>query len=99
MTTSQVGTRLPEWLLLCVLSATAGAVDVVGFLSLGGLFTAHITGNIVVLAAHYLTGKFSAVGPLLAVPVFIVVLATVTLVSDVFQRADHPSPRAFLVLH
>jgi len=80
MMTSQVGMRLGGWLLPFVLSATAGAVDVIVFLALGGLFTAHITGNLVVLAAHCLTGKFSAVGPLLAVPVFVVVLGAVTLV-------------------
>jgi uncharacterized membrane protein YoaK (UPF0700 family) len=33
------------WLLPSVLSVTAGSVDVIGFLSLGGLFTAHITGE------------------------------------------------------
>jgi Protein of unknown function (DUF1275) len=49
--------RRPGWLLSAVLSTTAGAVDVVGFLALGGLFTAHITGNLVVVAAHYATGR------------------------------------------
>jgi uncharacterized membrane protein YoaK (UPF0700 family) len=68
-----------NWLLPAVLSTTAGAVDVIGFLALGGLFTAHITGNIVVLAAHYVTGGFSQVGPLLSVPVFVTVLGLVTL--------------------
>jgi uncharacterized membrane protein YoaK (UPF0700 family) len=48
-----------NWLLPAVLSTTAGAVDVIGFLALGGLFTAHITGNLVVLAAHYVTGGFN----------------------------------------
>ncbi len=33
------------WLLPAVLSTTAGAVDIIGFFALGGLFTAHITGN------------------------------------------------------
>jgi hypothetical protein len=32
-------------LLPTVLSMTAGSVDVISFLGLGGLFTAHITGN------------------------------------------------------
>jgi AraC-like DNA-binding protein len=62
------------WLLPTVLSTTAGAVDVIGFLALGGLFTAHITGNVVVVAAHHVTGGFGEVGPLLAVPVFVAVL-------------------------
>ena len=34
-----------------VLSVIAGATDSIGFLGLNGLFTAHITGNLVVLAA------------------------------------------------
>jgi uncharacterized membrane protein YoaK (UPF0700 family) len=70
-----------SWLLLAVLSTTAGAVDVIGFLALGGLFTAHVSGNLCVLAAHYIIGGFSQVGPLLSVPVFIAVLGVVTLAS------------------
>jgi uncharacterized membrane protein YoaK (UPF0700 family) len=54
-------------------------VDVIGFLALGGLFTAHITGNLVVLAAHYITGRFGEIAPLLSVPMFVVVLGVVTL--------------------
>ena len=63
-----------DWLLPTVLSAIAGAVDVIGFLALGGLFTAHITGNLVILTVHYVTGRFSQIGPLLSVPVFVTVL-------------------------
>jgi uncharacterized membrane protein YoaK (UPF0700 family) len=85
------------WLLPFVLSTTAGAVDVTGFLALDGLFTAHITGNLVVLAVHYTTGGFCAVGPLLAVPVYVAVLGAVTLVSKVIEKS--PSRRALLVMH
>ena len=52
-------TTLLDWLLVAVLSSTAGAADVTAFLGLGGLFVAHITGNLVVLAAYYVTGGFS----------------------------------------
>jgi uncharacterized membrane protein YoaK (UPF0700 family) len=83
-------------LLPAVLSTTAGAVDVIGFLALGGLFTAHISGNLCVLAAHSITGGFSRVGPLLSVPVFIAVLGVVTLAFG--QAGDRPQ-RALLVLH
>ena len=54
-----------DWLLPALLSTTAGAVDVIGFLALGGLFTAHITGNLVILAAHYVTGRFGEIRPIL----------------------------------
>jgi uncharacterized membrane protein YoaK (UPF0700 family) len=86
------------WLLPFVLSTTAGAVDIIGFLALGGLFSAHITGNVVVLAAHYVTGGFSEVGPLLAVPVFIVVLGVVTLASGTIEGAGYGSRRPLLAL-
>jgi uncharacterized membrane protein YoaK (UPF0700 family) len=80
------------------LSTTAGAVDVIGFLSLGGLFTAHMTGNLVVLAAHYVTGDFAEIGPLLAVPVFVAVLCLVSLASlDAEQRGYRPR-RGLLLL-
>jgi len=82
-----------DWLLVAALSTTAGAVDVIGFLGLGGLFVAHITGNLVVLAAHYATGGFSQIGPLLSVPLFVVVLGTVTALF-----VDHATPRALRTL-
>jgi uncharacterized membrane protein YoaK (UPF0700 family) len=85
-----------DWLFVTVLSMTAGAVDVIGFLALGGLFTAHITGNIVILAAHYITGGFSRIGPLIAVPVFITVLGIVIWVSK--DKQKHRTLRALLIL-
>jgi uncharacterized membrane protein YoaK (UPF0700 family) len=87
-----------DWLLPVVLSTTAGAVDVIGFLALGGLFTAHISGNLCVLAAHYITGRFSHVGPLLSVPVFVVVLGAVTLASGAVEKAGYSPRRGLLVL-
>ncbi len=86
------------WLLPLILSTRAGAVDVIGFLALGGLFTANITGNVVILAAHYVSGGFSEVGPLLSVPVFIVVLGTVTLASGAVENAVYSPRRALLIL-
>jgi uncharacterized membrane protein YoaK (UPF0700 family) len=86
------------WLLSFVLSTTSGAVDVTGFLTLDGLFTAHITGNLVVLAVHYTTGGFCEVGPLLAVPAFVAVLGLVTLAAVAFEKAGYRSRRGLLVL-
>jgi uncharacterized membrane protein YoaK (UPF0700 family) len=79
-------------LLPFVLSTTAGAVDVIGFLALGGLFTAHITRNVVVVAAHYVAGGFGEVGPLLAVPVFVAVLGLITL-AFVAGKLAQATPR------
>ena len=85
-------------LLPAVLSTTAGAVDAIGFLALGGLFTAHITGNLVVLAAHYVTGSFSEIGPLLAAPVFILVLGAATVAAVGLEKTRYGSRRALLLL-
>src|SRR6266481_6356384 len=85
-----------NWLLPALLSTTAGAVDVIGFLALGGLFTAHITGNLVVLAAHYITGRFGEIAPLLSVPMFMVVLGIVTLTF--VRKPIWIARRALLVL-
>src|ERR1700756_481656 len=84
------------WLLPVVLSTMAGAVDVIGFLTLGGLFTAHITGNLVIVVAHYLTCRFGQVGPLLSVPVFITVLGVVT--SIFANKQTRLTRRILLVL-
>ena len=86
-----------DWLLVAVLSMTAGAVDVIGFLALGGLFIAHITGNIVIAVAHYTTGGFGRIGPLIAVPVFIIALATVIWLSK--DKPKQRTLRALLILH
>src|ERR1700692_4113131 len=94
-TTSLLSVRL--WL-PAILSATAGAVDVIGFLALGGLFAAHITGDLVIVAAYYTTGRFGHVGPLLAVPVFIAVLGIIVLLFGGIESKDR-SRRVLLVVH
>jgi uncharacterized membrane protein YoaK (UPF0700 family) len=66
-------------LLPFVLSLIAGSVDVIGFLGLDGLFTAHITGNLVVLAAHIVAHSDASVSLVISVPVFIVALAATRL--------------------
>jgi uncharacterized membrane protein YoaK (UPF0700 family) len=64
-----------------VLSLTAGSVDVISFLGLGGLFTAHITGNLVILAAHIVSGEDAPFAVMLSVPVFMAVLLLTRLLA------------------
>ena len=53
------------------MSFIAGTVDVTSWLTLGGLFAAHITGNIVVMAAAIVQGLHPHAAQTLAVPVFV----------------------------
>jgi uncharacterized membrane protein YoaK (UPF0700 family) len=69
-----VDSSLATKLLPSALSITAGSVDVIGFLGLSGLFTAHITGNLVVMAAHIVSGDPASLAEILSVPVFVAVL-------------------------
>jgi uncharacterized membrane protein YoaK (UPF0700 family) len=87
-----------NWLVPVLLSTAAGAADVIGFLALGGLFTAHVTGNLCALAAHHATGAFSKIGPLLSVPVFVAVLNLITLFSRTIARLGLPALRTLLAI-
>jgi uncharacterized membrane protein YoaK (UPF0700 family) len=72
--------RLPP-----VLSVIAGMVDVIGFLSLG-LFTAHVTGNLVVIAAQVVRGGPPHLAQILAVPVFMIAVAATWLIAKASDR-------------
>ena len=65
---------LPSRALPFVLSVIAGSTDTISFLALNGLFTAHVTGNIVVLAAHAVTGAPAVYSYIISVPIFMLVL-------------------------
>src|SRR5215510_2829948 len=63
-----------------LLSAIAGMVDLIGFLSLG-IFTAHITGNIVVIGALLVHHNRVHPAQILAIPVFILAVAATWLLA------------------
>jgi uncharacterized membrane protein YoaK (UPF0700 family) len=89
---------LAAMLLPSVLSLTAGSVDVISFLGLGGLFTAHITGNLVILAAHMVDGGRAPLAPMLSVPVFMVALALSSVLAWGLEEAGLASLRPLLAL-
>jgi uncharacterized membrane protein YoaK (UPF0700 family) len=91
------GDRLAGTLPL-VLSVIAGATDVIGFLGLNGLFTAHITGNLVLLAAHIVAGDSAIFSYLLSVPVFMLVLFLTSLMAGIIERGGGSSLRPLLLL-
>ena len=85
-------------MLPAVLSVIAGSVDAISFLGLGGLFTAHVTGNLVVFVAHLATGGHAPVANILSVPVFVAALGLSRLLAGVLGRIGFASLRSLLVL-
>ncbi len=96
--TPSVDASLGMKLLPTVLSMTAGSVDVISFLGLGGLFTAHITGNLVILASRIVTGGEAPLAPMLSVPVFMVVLGLTRLLVGGLESIGLASLRPLLLL-
>ena len=80
-----------------LLSVIAGMVDVLGFLSLG-IFTAHVTGNIVVIGA--LVVRHNRVNPaqILAIPMFILGVAATWLIAKASGRRGNRLMRPLLLI-
>ena len=93
-----IGRSLAAKLLPVVLSLTAGSVDVISVLGLGGLFTAHITGNLAILAAHIVAGDQAPLALMISVPVFIVALAVTRLLAAGLERMHVALLRPLLLL-
>jgi uncharacterized membrane protein YoaK (UPF0700 family) len=81
-----------------VLSVIAGSTDTIGFLGLNGLFTAHITGNIVVLAARVVAGNPTIISYILSVPVFMLVLLLTRLLAGGLERSGISTLAPLLLL-
>jgi len=80
-----------------LLSLNGGFVDTVGFLGLQGLFTAHVTGNFVTLAATLVSGTHGVIAKLLALPEFIVVVIVARLLGAALRARGLPALRLLLV--
>jgi len=78
---SHAESRLPP-----LLSVIAGMVDLTGFFTLGHVFTAHVTGNLVVAAADAVHGGPFHLAQALAIPVFMLALAGVWLIAQASHR-------------
>lgn len=80
-----------------LLSLNGGFVDTVSFLGLQGLFTAHVTGNFVTLAATLVSGTHGVIAKLLALPEFVVIIVVARLVGAALRARDLPALRLLLV--
>jgi uncharacterized membrane protein YoaK (UPF0700 family) len=81
-----------------LLSVIAGMVDLIGFFTLGNVFSAHITGNLVVMAAVAVRGGPLNLAQALAIPVFAFALAAVWLVARASNRRGPGLARLLLLI-
>src|SRR6516164_3035176 len=85
--------RLPP-----LLSVIAGMVDLIGFFTLGSIFTAHVTGNLVLAAAAAVRGAPWNLAQALAIPVFGVAVAAAWLIARASSLHGAALTRLFLVI-
>ncbi|VVE02031.1 permease [Pandoraea morbifera] len=81
------------------LAFVAGYIDVVGFIALFGLFTAHVTGNFVMIGVQLVAATHVGVfAKLMALPVFVIFVALVKLIVQAFSRTDRRPLRLLLCM-
>src|SRR5260221_12390728 len=85
--------RLPP-----LLSVIAGMVDLTGFFTLGHIFTAHVTGNLVVASAAAVHGGPFNLAQTLAIPVFMLAVVAVWLIGEASHRHGASLARLLLVV-
>lgn len=74
----------------------AGVTDVTSWLLLGGFFSAHVTGNLVVIAADVVQGTVPDLASVLAIPVFIIATLCATLIARRMGAQTVATPRTLL---
>lgn len=77
---------------------TAGFIDTVGFVGLFGLFTAHVTGNFVLIGAAIVNHQSGIIAKLLALPIFIVAVALTSLFLRRCRKTGRQAAPALLVI-
>ncbi len=80
------------------LAFTAGYVDTVGFITLFGLFTAHVTGNFVLIGSELVHPTDGVVLKFLAFPAFIAAVAASRLLALAAERNGISAARLLLLL-
>jgi uncharacterized membrane protein YoaK (UPF0700 family) len=84
--------------LTTLLSVIAGMVDLTGFFTLGNLFTAHITGNLVLVAAAAVRGNALNLAQAFAIPVFMLAVAGTWLIARTSNKQGPALARLLLIV-
>ncbi|WP_051711072.1 YoaK family protein [Andreprevotia chitinilytica] len=80
------------------LALVAGYVDTLGFVALFGLFTAHVTGNFVLIGSELAKPGHGVLLKLLVFPAFILAVALSRLISLHYERRARSPVRLLLML-
>jgi uncharacterized membrane protein YoaK (UPF0700 family) len=80
----------------CTLSFIAGFVDTCVFVALFGLFTAHVTGNFVLIGAELVHHTGDVMLKLLALPVFVLAIAATVKAHEALERRGRRRVPVFL---
>src|SRR5213078_2285226 len=84
-------------ILLCGLGFVAGFVDTCAFVALFGLFTAHVTGNFVLIGAELVHPSGGDVMlKLVVLPVFVLAVAVAVKVAEALERRGRARVAPFL---
>lgn len=81
-----------------LLALAAAYVDTVGFIGLFGLFTAHVTGNFVLIGAELVSHHDQILTKLLALPVFLASVLLTAQAEWALQRRGRPATVLLLVV-
>jgi uncharacterized membrane protein YoaK (UPF0700 family) len=80
----------------CALSFIAGFVDTCVFVALFGLFTAHVTGNFVLIGAELVHHTGDVMLKLLVLPVFVLAIAAAVKAAEAMERRGRQRVAPFL---
>ena len=80
------------------LGFVAGYVDALGFVALFGLFTAHVTGNFVLIGAALAHSSGTILLKLLVFPAFVLAVALARLIVLWLEQRERPAVRPLLLL-
>lgn len=97
VSTAQTNTASNELSIATLMAFAAGFVDTCGFVALFGLFTAHVTGNFVLIGATLASPRPGILAKLLAFPAFILVVAATQAFLHRCKRKGRDPARAVLL--